>query len=359
MKREQIEYLTTVLIFAVLLVICALVFISRVIPVLSPFIIALAVAGGMRRPARFLSGKLRVPERIVRLLLSLFAILAIFTLAGVLIWQTATSLFKLLTDISEDEAFLSRLLSIFERELPIFEGLPDGLYDRIGEALGSMISGALSSVASFLSTAVATVPGILLFITVTVIAIVYFALDLDRVYATIDSLLPRKMKTGISEINNSVISLIWKYIKSYLAIMLITFTVMMGGLMILGVENALIISVIIAFLDILPIIGVGTVLIPWSIFAFLFGNAPLGIGLIVLFFVNAVIRQLSEPKIVGKNLDLHPLLTLIFIYVGYSLFGVLGIVVLPIVAVSIGVYLKKNAAAEVAKGATHNTVGDE
>ena len=359
MKREQIEYITMVLIFTVLSVICVFVFINWVIPVLSPFIIAIAVAGGMRRPARFVAGKIHVPERVVRLLLSLFVTMLIFSLAGVIIWRSATSLFKLLTEISEDDAFLSRLISIFERDLPIFEGLPDELYDKMGEALGSMISGALSSVASFLSTAVATVPRILLFITVTVIAIVYFALDLDRVYAAIDGILPRKMKTGISEINSSVISLIWKYLKSYLAIMLITFAVMMTGLLILRVKNALIIAVIIAFLDILPVIGVGTVLIPWSLFSFLFGNATLGVGLIVLFFVNAVIRQLSEPKIVGKNLNLHPLLTLIFIYVGYSLFGVPGIVILPVIGVSLVVYLKKNAATEVSKGTFHDTVGDE
>lgn len=351
MRSSKLEYLTTLLLFAVLGVVCAYVFINRVVPVLLPFVIAFATAAAMRRPARFLSSKLRLPERVLRLILSLFATILIFALIGVLIWQGALSLFKILTDISEDEAFISRILSIFNRDLPIFERLPDSLYDQIGEAFGSMISSALSAVASFLSSAAATVPRVLLFITVTVIALVYFSLDLDRVSAWLLAILPEKFKCRIADIKENVLSLVWKYIKSYFLIMLITFAVMTAGLFILRVKNTLLLAIVISFLDILPVIGVGTVLIPWSIFAFFTGDVPLGVGLIVLFLVNAVIRQLSEPKILGKNLNLHPLLTLAFIYVGYALFGVVGIILLPVIGVAVGVYLKKNTAAEVAKDA--------
>lgn len=349
MKKERIEYFTELLLFVVLLTICVLVAFKKVIPVLLPFIIAFAVAAGMRRPARRLSAKLHVPERVLRLLLSLFVTLVIFSLAGVLIWRTATYLFKILTDISEDEAFLSGVLSIFDRDLPIFDRLPDGLYDKIVEAFGSVISTTLSAVASFLSSVVTTVPKILLFITVTVIALIYFALDLDRISEWLCAVLPEKIKSRITDIRENVLILVWKYLKSYFLIMLITFAVVLSGLFILRVENAFITAIIIAFLDILPVIGVGTVLIPWSIFSFFSGKAATGVGLIVLFLVNTVIRQLSEPKILGKNLDLHPILTLIFIYVGYALFGALGIILLPIVGVGACVYLKKNASSKVAK----------
>lgn len=357
MKNTRLEYYTTLLLFTVLAVICGFVLINRVIPVLLPFAIALGVAAAMRRPAHHLSMKLRIPERVLRLILSLFVTLVAFTLLGVLIWQAATSLFRILTDISEDGAFLSRVFSIFNQDLPIFDNLPDGLYDKIGEAFGSMISGALGAVASFLSSAVATVPKILLFITVTVIALVYFSLDLDRVSGRMQGFLPEKIRSRITDVKNNVLSLVWKYIKSYFYIMLITFAVMTAGLFVLRVDNLLLVSLVISLLDILPVIGVGTVLIPWSIFAFFTGDVFLGVGLIILFLVNSVIRQLSEPKILGKNLNLHPLLTLIFIYVGYALFGVVGIILLPIIGVVVGVYLKKNTSAEVGSGMLSETDG--
>jgi predicted PurR-regulated permease PerM len=115
----------------------------------------------------------------------------------------------------------------------------------------------------------------------------------------------------------------------------------------LGVEGSATLAFFVAILDILPVIGVGTVLIPWSIIAFLMSDTSLGIGLIVLFLVNAVIRQLIEPKILGKSLDLHPLLTLMLIYVGFSLFGIWGLILLPLLAVSILFGLKNKGSAKI------------
>lgn len=351
MKKEVIEYYASLLFLVALSVVAALALIKYVLPAFLPFIIAFAVASATRKPAGHLSEKTKIPEKALRLLLSLLLTLLLFALLGVLIWQAGTSLFKLLASASEEGGFLSEILSIFDENLPIFEGLPDGLYDRIGEAFSAMISSALSAVASFLSSLVSTVPKIVLFITVTLIALVYFSLDLDRISDAAKNILPSGVKSKLTSLKDNILSLVGKYLRSYLTIMLITFAVMTVGLFILRVKNLFVIAMIIAALDILPVIGVGTVLIPWSIISFFSGDLFLGVGLIVLFLVNSVIRQLAEPKIVGKNLDLHPILTLIFIYVGYALFGVWGIILLPIAGVIVGVYLKKNTAAEVVKPA--------
>jgi predicted PurR-regulated permease PerM len=92
---------------------------------------------------------------------------------------------------------------------------------------------------------------------------------------------------------------------------------------------------------------VGTVLVPWSILSFATGDKLLGIGLLVIFIVNTLIRQLAEPHIIGKNLNLPPIITLVSIYVGYSLFGIVGVVVFPLISVGILAALNRNNAAEV------------
>ena len=131
--------------------------------------------------------------------------------------------------------------------------------------------------------------------------------------------------------------------------MLITFAITLFGLLILGVNGAFVIALLIALLDILPIIGVGTVLIPWSIIGFAIGNHKLGIGLLALFAVNSVVRELLEPRIVGKSLNIHPLLMLALIYVGYALFGLQGLLMIPVIAVLIGFFIKKNDTTEIEK----------
>ena len=120
--------------------------------------------------------------------------------------------------------------------------------------------------------------------------------------------------------------------------------------MIMRVEYALLAALVIAFLDMLPIIGVGAILVPWSIIQLALGNLSFGIGLLVLFLVHELIRQIIEPKIVGKHLGMHPIVTLMLIYIGYSLFGVLGLLLLPVFTVVIDVISNKDNSAEVDEG---------
>ena len=133
-----------------------------------------------------------------------------------------------------------------------------------------------------------------------------------------------------------------KYVRSYSILMLITFVIMLIGFLILRVENAFLIALVVSLLDVLPLIGVGTVLVPWSIFQLLFGTASRGIGLIVLFVLNEIVRQFTEPRIVGKNLGIHPVISLLLLYVGYSVLGFAGLLLTPLVSVLLNVLFNKN-----------------
>ena len=117
--------------------------------------------------------------------------------------------------------------------------------------------------------------------------------------------------------------------------MLLTFAEIFIGLSILKVNYALLLAILIAVVDILPLIGTGTILIPWAIFSFITGNAGLGSGLLVLYGIVLIIRQLAEPKIVGSSIGLHPLATLAAVYLGIKFAGFIGIFIGPIVALCI------------------------
>ena len=129
--------------------------------------------------------------------------------------------------------------------------------------------------------------------------------------------------------------------------MVITFAVIFTGLLILKVDNALLISLVVSVLDVLPLIGVGMILVPWGIFQIIFGSVPLGIGLFVLLGVSTVIRQFAEPKILGKNLGMHPIISLLLLYIGYSVLGIGGLLLVPIASVIINILIKKNNSTEV------------
>jgi predicted PurR-regulated permease PerM len=120
-----------------------------------------------------------------------------------------------------------------------------------------------------------------------------------------------------------------------------TFTELSIGLSVLQIENSVGIAAIIAVADILPVIGTGSVLIPWSIVALFMQNYFLAAGLIILYIVVLAVRNFTEPKIVGDQLGLNPIVTLISIYLGYRIMGFGGMIVLP-VATNILVGLHKS-----------------
>ena len=121
-----------------------------------------------------------------------------------------------------------------------------------------------------------------------------------------------------------------KYLKQFVLILFITFMEVFIGLVFIGFENAAVIAALIAVFDILPIVGSGMVLLPWTVFTLIQGDIKRGIGLLLLYLFVVIARQVIEPRIVSKRVGLHPLSTLLFMWLGLKLFGGVGMLALPI-----------------------------
>ena len=346
--KEKISHLALISVGILSTAILLFCFIEYVFPVLLPFIIAWIVASVTVGPAKRLSAKIKTPEKIIRLVISVLFTLIFIATGMLVIWRTTTSLWQFLVDISEQNQLYDLLSRVLSKDVPFFgELLPPELATRISDAFGSLISSGMSFIAEWVTALAGGVPRLFLFLLVTLISLVYFSLDYDKISAFVKSYLPKNLSELLSRLRSSIVLVLKKYVLSYSLILMITYATLLVGLLLLGVEHAAVVAFFIALLDVLPIIGVGTVLIPWSIYELAIGDSALGIGLILLFLANAVIRQISEPKIVGKSLDLHPIITLITLYVGYALFGLWGMLLLPVAAVCISTALKGDNAAKV------------
>lgn len=342
MKRDRLEYTLLVL----LTVICAGalgIFGARyILPPLLPFIIAWSIAMLVRGVAAKLSHRLRIPERVVRVLCALLSVSVIFSLLFVGVWQGAHALWRLLVDMGEGGTY-DAIIAFITTPFSTLSIAPE-LIVKLEEGLAGMLSSAFTFVADAIGDLAMVLPGALFFLLVTVIALIYFALDLERINAFVKGILPHRVSSFISRLRVGLIDVCKKYVRSYFLLMIITFAFMLIGLSVLGVEHAFIISVIIALLDVLPIIGVGTVLVPWSVFQLVLGDIGLGIGLAVLFVLHTVMRELLEPKIVGQSLNMHPILTLVLLYAGYSILGFFGLLLVPLVSLALSVLLDGRAA---------------
>ena len=331
------------------IVILAFLGIKYILPVLSPFLIAWVIVALTRKSAEKLSKKAKIPVSIIRLMMSIFVAIIALSSVALLVWQASSVAWHFLTNIEDSGRLMSFIDRLFSPRVPVIgDAFPEELADRISDAIGEITTSALRRLADGVATVAGAIPQLLLFLLITLISLIYFSLDYDRIIAVAKSILPKKLSAKLSGIRENAIGMLGKYLRSYSLLILMTYFMLLVGFLILRVDRAVFLALVVAVLDRLPIIGVGTVLVPWGAFEIATGSTFLGVGLILLFVINAVLRQFLEPKIIGKSLNIHPIITLIMIYAGYSLFGILGLIILPVVAIVVATLLKSEESTEIA-----------
>ncbi len=200
------------------------------------------------------------------------------------------------------------------------------LIASIGSAVTDLAGRAVSAVSGW----VTKLPSRLLYALICVIATVFMTADFPRITSFIMRQVPERPRHIISKAKDTFVVVIIKYGKSYGIIMCITFAELLIGLLILRQRYAPLIALLIAIFDIFPIVGAGLLLIPWSIITLLSGSLAKGLGLLAMYIIITIVRQIVEPRIVGHQVGLHPLVTLIAMIVGTRLFGGVGLLGLPI-----------------------------
>ena len=247
--------------------------------------------------------------------------------------------------ISNLQDFIPRIPTIYRETLePYFSNLYDRLeilvenlgIDILRQSLETIltlvrdaVSTLLNKLVTILSSAVVSIPSAMFSIMIFIVASFYFTADYDKVQGFIS----RRLST-VYEFSKDKLSVV---ITAYSKIMLLTFIEVTVGLLIMGIPNAILLAFITAIVDILPVLGTGTVLIPWGIIELIVGSWR-GIGILVLYVLITIIRQYIEPRIVGKELDIPPLLSLMSMVLGLRLFGLKGMIGLPLI---ISFYLYK------------------
>ncbi len=315
---------------------------------LVPFLLAAALAALVSPIAKKITEKTKLPRKITSAVILLFTFSAVLWLIYAAISRLIFELGDLLRRLSENPEIIadtvrgiidrltangshfSFLQKIFESEA--LGQLGADVSELFRNALSSVLSSLTSSLPSAAISLVKGLPSALLFLVVFLIAAFYFSSEGGEIGRGICTVLPEKWQKKLPALGEKLRKTLVGYIKAYLILMLLTFVEMLIGLTIIGADYAFIMAIVISVVDILPILGTGAVLVPWAIFAFLTSNTPLGVGLLIIYGISLVIRQLAEPKIVGKTLGLHPLATLASVYIGLHFLGFSGLFVGPMVA---------------------------
>ena len=358
-RDASLARLTLALLCAALLVGAAVFAMRRLLPVFLPFLLGWSAALVTKPLAERLQKHTRLSERASAVLvvaLLAFAVVALLIFFGAVLLREAKELYGRL---SQDTAGVERAVESaadavrrFLLRLPLLgksEAVRRTAQDLEGRLAGYAAS-YMPQVVAFLTAAAgriaSSVPQAVVALFVTVLSAFYFAADRRRIHTALSRLVPRSGRGLLFRVKIELFSVTAGYFRAYALVLAVTFTELLVGFSIIGVEYALLAALLIALVDLLPVLGTGTVLLPWGALSLYTGQVRRGVCLLVLYAVVTVLRQILEPKIVGSFIGLHPLATLFSMYVGARFFGLTGLVLAPIAVITARNVAQKRRAQE-------------
>ncbi len=328
----------------VIAVICILVFVvPKVLGFFAPFVVGFVLSLIANPVVRFLEKRINIKRKYGSAIM-------IVSVVGIIVLACYGLILALAGGLSEFVAYIPTLYSDASIELTkaaqvlqdILNKLPlknDVDFTSLGENLGIWVTGLISGLDSASVSAVGGVakslPNILVGIIVGVLATYFFIADHDKLSQMMHKYFPALFSGNSLLVYRELIRVVWGYFKAQFKIMGVMYVVLAVGLTVIGVKYGWIWAAGIAFLDMLPVFGTGFILWPWTLIKLLSGNYGMAAGMLVIYAICQVTHQMIQPKLIGDSVDLNPFATLFFMFIGYKLKGMLGM----IIAIPIGMIL--------------------
>lgn len=324
-------------VFIVLILGLSYVSIQYFLPILMPFVIGFIVAAVFRPLIDVIEEKTHIKRSVVSIVILLFfygIIIYLVIVFGAKVVSSLKDIFYQLPGLYMNtiEPALANITENFLLGIPEIEYYLEDILNNISDSAFAFISNASTTVVGSITGFASSIPSLLITVIFTIVATFFFTIDYHPIVIFIVRQFPKEKRAMVINIKNSFVSSILNFVKAYATIISITFVELSIGFLILGVSNPFLVGFLVALVDIMPILGTGGVLIPWAIIAFMFNETSFGVGMLILYIIITVVRQTIEPKVVGQQIGLHPVVTLMCMFVGAQLFGVVGLFLLPIVA---------------------------
>ncbi len=310
-----------------------------------PFVLAFIIAFSVQKPARKLSGKIPIKKPILSGIFS--AVVFIVAVGAVILILTSViknsdsllkGFAKLFKSFSDMFSFLRQKISFsIGKNNPeisrVIDSMTVDFSDNIGEKLSAFVT-------SFAGGLIKHLPNFIFSFIIALVASFYIAKDFEILKKFYFNLFGERVFSKTVKIKNIFTENVLKMGKGYLILLSITFFELFFGFLVLKIDNALLLSLIIAFVDLLPVFGTGTVLLPWGILRLIMGES-IGAGIIALYVIITVARNFLEPKIIGKQIGINPLFTLFAMFLGLKLLGFIGLILFPIGLIVVIKYYKQ------------------
>ena len=312
-----------------------------VLPGLAPFLLAYLLAALMEPAVRALT-RLRIRRTAAAALVTLALLALLLFLSGRLLTRGMTALNDLAALLPELIASLEQRLTAAEgwllgltREIPGGAAYLETALDAVSKTLTAVPERLSRQLLDAAAAAAQRSPDVLLFLVTAGLGSFFLSASFPAVKAFLLAQLPPGWLRQLELLAQDLRQSFGGWLRAQLWLMLITFAELLAAFLILRVRSAILAAALTAFVDALPVFGVGAVLVPWAGVALLRGQVRLGLGLLIAFAVISLMRNILQAKLLGDQIGLEPLPSLLAVYVGWKLCGVWGLLFFPLLLVTL------------------------
>jgi len=300
-----------------------------------PFVIAIIIAFLLEPLLVGVMRTLRIRRPYAAVVSLLLAIAAVSLFIFIIVARLYTELSELaisLPNYGYLVDLVSKQVETAERFVEVNPQVQDTLFSAT-QTLASMLQAWAKSASSFLLSVLTALPRVFIVIVVSIVATILISSSYPNVKQYISKLFPRRFRVSAQAISEDLGAAVVGFVRSQAILVSVTSLATIGGLLLMGNRYAVTLGVLAGLLDIVPIVGTGMLFVPWAIGLFIMGSFGEGLKLLTMWIIIMVVRQFLEPKVMSKGIGIHPLPTLISMYVGLQLIGGFGLIVGPAIVI--------------------------
>ena len=309
---------------------------------LFPFVLAFIFSMITQPIARFINKKTHLSAKVSTIISIVAFFLVLFGLMSVVSIKFIEEIYNLSKNLRGSSAQFNELWNkSLDQGFVYIDYLPKEFITQIQSYTGEFINFAARSATTFVNQTIrfiTSIPTLIIYTSITILSTLLMSLDKNDIVKFLEHQFPISWLNKIYNIKRDILSVFGSYLRAQLILVTICFFELLIALNLflslgLNVKYPLIFSIVISLIDALPILGAGAILIPWSIFSFITGDIKLGFALLILYVIVLAVRQLLEPKLISQKIGVHPLVTLVSMYSGFKLLGIIGFLIGPIVMI--------------------------
>lgn len=308
-----------------------------VLPWAAPFLLALLTARLIEPLVRLLIRKWKMKRAFAAILCSALTLALMLTLVGLGISQAMNGASNVAQNLPDIAAELGYLFSRVERRLYHFviaapvetQAMIQTAIDSVTTMFEEMPNELSSVLLSFATSVAAAFPRVFLFVLTYAISVLFMSMSYPQVIGFLLRQIPLRWHDKLRRLRQDLRGTFIKWLKAQAKLIGVTFVILTVAFFVLRVNHALLFAALIAVIDALPVLGTGTVLIPWAILSLVSGDVTLGAGLAITYGLVSITHSVMEPRFVGQQLGLHPVATLMAMYLGFRVIGVFGMITFP------------------------------